>query len=108
MTVQEWLESTVVEGRWGYQEPRPAARCKDGFTVSIQASSFHYCTPRINGKQQYTAVELGFPSAYSRLLTPYKEGNESQKKSIFPWTPIAVIEKVVRLHGGILGGVTYE
>ena len=46
--------------------------CKDGFTLSIQASEFHYCYPKMNGKDTiYTSVEVGMPSDYEPLLKAY-------------------------------------
>jgi len=39
--------------------------CQDGFSMSIQASRLHYCSPReslINGN--YDSVEIGFPNEY--------------------------------------------
>ena len=45
------------------QEPHKGITCGDGFNISIQASSNHYCEPRIDGIDiLYTSVELGFPS----------------------------------------------
>ena len=38
------------------------AICKDGFSLSVQADSMTYCSPRVNDAYEYTAVEVGFPS----------------------------------------------
>ena len=42
---------------------RRAITCKDGATVSIQASAGHYCAPREDGLASYYKVEAGYPSA---------------------------------------------
>ena len=55
---------------------RPAIRglikCKDGFTMSVQASSDHACTPRDN-TGPYAAVEIGYPSELEPLLMPFRD-----------------------------------
>ena len=53
MTVNEYLSKTYKEGNlltYGettriYIDVRPKVVCADGFSVSIQASFSHYCTP---------------------------------------------------------------
>ena len=62
--INEYLKRTrsVETGRDGFEREGLRTRliCKDGFSVSVQASEFHYCRPRINGADEYEAVELGF------------------------------------------------
>ena len=36
--------------------------CADGFSMSVQASETHYCSPREDGAEKYTAVEVGYPN----------------------------------------------
>ena len=76
---------------------RSRVQCKDGFSLSIQASRFHYCVPRrtlANGC--YTHVGAGFVSEYEELLEEYREG------TIYPYVPIEVMDKVLDKHGGLL------
>jgi hypothetical protein len=53
-------------------EFKPIAKkheCKDGATLSIQASKSHYCTPRDN-KGPYSSIEVGFiqnPGLYMEM-----------------------------------------
>ena len=42
--------------------------CADGFSMSVQASETHYCSPRETGAERYTAVEIGYPSDGEPLL----------------------------------------
>ena len=35
--------------------------CADGFTMSVQASEYHYSTPRRTDAESYTEVEVGYP-----------------------------------------------
>ena len=42
--------------------------CADGFSMSVQASETHYCSPREDGAEKYTAVEVGYPNPPEPLL----------------------------------------
>jgi len=80
--------------------------CKDGTTLSVQASSFHYCSPK-NDEGPYTCVEVGFPSsAPSGKLKEYGDGSglgqESEVYGYVPWD--AVYEFIFEEHGGIVDG----
>ena len=46
--------------------------CADGFTMSVQASEFSYCSPRENSALKYNEVEVGFPST-ARHQTGYRK-----------------------------------
>lgn len=79
-------------GMFSMQEVRPAIRCADGESVSIQASKHHYCTPREDGELDYIAIEAGFPSC-----TP----PESWKKYAEEWEQLTFIEFLRALWRGI-------
>ena len=68
MTVKDWLAKPVRMRELGIQEKRPRLYCNDGYSVSVQASAFHYCSPRLNGLQDYKSVELGYPSEEDELI----------------------------------------
>jgi len=72
--------------------------CNDGFNISVQASNGHYCSPRIN-TDKYLSVELGFPS--EEEILEYAETKENPTQTVYGWTPIEVIEEVIKKHGGI-------
>ncbi len=78
--------------------------CADGFSMSVQASSFNYCEPRVDNAQVYTEAEVGFPSAYESLLAPYAEDSENYTKTVYGWVPAQVIIDVCAKHGGIVAG----
>ena len=68
--IQEFLrQTTKVEclEDYTYQSLRPQIYCKDGEHVSIQASRTHYCSPRIDGSNNYYDIEAGFPSVIPPL-----------------------------------------
>jgi hypothetical protein len=85
--------------------------CKDGFKVSIQASSFHYCTPRLDDEDTlYTHVELGYPSERDSLIDEYIEDLSQEMedikwtKSVYGWVPATVVSWLIAKHGGWVGG----
>ena len=78
--------------------------CADGFDLSVQASEFHYCSPRDNDGP-YTAVEVGFPSAEEELLLPHMESaGGDPTENVYPWTPVGVVYAVIEKHGGMVSG----
>jgi hypothetical protein len=80
---------------------RPAIECKDGFKMSVQASSGHYCHPRKDGLPQYSEVEVGYPNRKEELLRPYQETDDDPTGCIYPYVPMHIIDEVVRIHGGL-------
>lgn len=81
----------------------PRAVCADGFSISIQASRFHYCIPKIAGASEYDSMELGYPSERDILLDPYMELlGSSTWQGVYPYVPYEIVEKLVEKHGGIV------
>lgn len=86
----------------------PLIKCADGFTMSVQAREFSYCTPRRNAGP-HTHMEGGFPS--SPPLDPelldmreniYEDGDPCE--TVYPYVPREVFEREFELHGGIVEG----
>lgn len=112
MTVREFMKRFYVESRLDQIIPgaarkenyvkRPRAVCKDGFSISIQASCFHCCTPRISGGDiDYENVELGFPSEPDELIFNHAE-DADHTNTVYPYVPIDVVEELMKKHGGII------
>ena len=97
MTVKEWLARPIKMRAIGVQELRPRLYCYDGYSISVQASEYHYCSPRLNGLQDYQSVELGFPSKEDELINEYAEDNPGCLNTVYGYVPIKIVEK----HGGI-------
>lgn len=128
--LNNWLKETVDIDDFGtlniYQKVRPRIVCQDGYSVSVQASEYCYCTPRytqfhakdgwhsINGNYwmvgnqkhiktdewvPYEAVELGYPSEEDELINDYAEG-PYYTDTVYPYTPVEVVEKLIEKHGG--------
>ena len=78
--------------------------CADGFSMSVQASSFNYCEPRINNAKAYTAVEVGFPNSYESILAPFAEDIEDYTGTVYGFVPSQLIVDVCAKHGGVVAG----
>lgn len=80
--------------------PAAALVCKDGFSVSVQASATHYCTPRDN-VGPYTEFELGFPSEASALIQEYAEDAENPTGTVYGHVPLKTVLALLASHGGV-------
>ena len=78
--------------------------CKDGFSMSVQANEWAYCTPRMSYAGWYTEVEVGYPTEREELLMPYVEDDTAPTDTVYPWTPTHVVARVLEKHGGIVSG----
>ena len=80
--------------------------CTDGFTMSVQASLYHYCTPRINDAEVYARLEVGFPSTEEELLIPYIDDfdDPDPTEAVYGWVPCRIIWEVIEKHGGLISG----
>lgn len=106
MTVKDWLKKpvrvhTCSDGLHEVQENRPRLYCNDGYSISVQASSFHYCEPRLNGIQDYESVELGYPSEEDELINEYAEDDLDYTETVYGYVPIEIVEELINKHGGI-------
>lgn len=106
MTVKDWLAKSIetnayYDGIGEIQANRPRLYCNDGYSISVQASAFHYCSPRLNGLQDYKSVELGYPSAEDELINEYAENAIDYTDTVYGYVPIEVVEKLIEKHGGI-------
>ena len=98
------------------ESPKPARAavvCKDGFTMSVQASAYHYCTPRIHDAEGYLEVEIGYPRQREPLIDEYVEGfglwvdkddDYEFTNAVYPYVPAEVVLEVIMKHGGMIGG----
>ena len=94
-----WKEKAKLSGDF-IECPRVV--CADGFSMSVQASRFHYCTPRVSDMScPYTTWEIGFPSKREELILSYAENKRAPKQTVYGGVPTVVINRVIRKHGGI-------
>lgn len=78
----------------------PRIHCMDGTTLSVQASEFTYCSPRLN-YGPWSQVEVGFPSKHLPLLDPYQDGDGDPTDSVYGYVPIEIVEACIEACGGI-------
>ena len=74
--------------------------CADGYEVSIQASSGHYCCPREDRAWPYSRFELGFPTAADEELKTCAEDPETLTATVYGFVPVSNILMVIAKHGG--------
>ncbi len=79
------------------------ANFKSGFSISIQANSRNYCTPR-SDTGPYTAVELGFPTAPEPLIIGYAEDPDNPTETVYGYVPAGIVKALIIKHGGIESG----
>ena len=77
----------------------------DGTVVSVQASAFHYCTPRENAAPAYTHVEVASFGNPLPELAEYSEGLADPGDPIavwvYPYTPAEKVEGLIASRGGL-------
>ncbi len=77
---------------------------KDGESLSVQASKYHYCTPR-EDRGPYMAVEVGFPSVEPpETWREYFDGdweNQDRTGSVYGYVPIDLVIDFINAHGGV-------
>ena len=73
--------------------------CADGTTLSVQASTIHYCSPR-NDQGPWDSVEVGFvTNPKGGQYTP-KGWKQYGGPDVFGRVPIATVNKFIRARGG--------
>lgn len=101
--INEFLKNNVneIETPLGvYLRPTRRLFCKDGFSISVQASEFTYCSPRKDKAWPYSEVELGFPSEEDPLIESFAEDPDTIE-TVFPFVPIEIVNSLIEKHGGI-------
>ena len=79
-------------------------QCADGFSLSIQASRFHYCTPR-DDEGPHSEVEVGFirdaddkPAAPPETWREFADGDFPN--DVYGYVPMWLVESFIAEHGG--------
>lgn len=81
------------------RDPCARIKCADGFSVSAQANTTAYCTPR-DLAGPYTHVELGYPSLGDELITAWAENPETLTDTVYPQVPVETVLELISKHGG--------
>lgn len=75
--------------------------CNDGFSMSVQASRYHYCSPREDNAFPYSTFEIGFPSKRIPEANEYAEEPKRHTKTVFGRVPLKVVLQIIKKHGGL-------
>jgi hypothetical protein len=91
------------------KEKNPVIKCKDGFTISVQADDGAYCSPREDyPRTPYTKVECGYPSSkpVTKELCKFAElcGTDDYCETVYGYVPVEVVQAELDAHGGIVEG----
>lgn len=78
--------------------------CADGFKMSVQASEYNYCDPRISRAERYFSVEVGFPSEREALLMEWAEDSDRPTETVYGYVPSERVGLVIAKHGGMIAG----
>lgn len=109
-----WFKNEPVESyiERGESLPGNKIKCADGFTLSVIAGGYTYCSPRPGWPDNevsedyagpYTEVEVGFPSARPEpwdKWSEYVEDSERPTDTVYGWVPVGMVRDLIELHGG--------
>lgn len=95
--IQKWLRQTKD---YANKIKRPDLVCNDGFSMSVQASTFTFCEPLSDVANSYSKVYVSSPSEAEPLLEPYGVENKSGT-IIYRYVPVEIVDKIITNHGGI-------
>jgi hypothetical protein len=97
-TFDEMLANEILEGK--REKVAKHIICADGTTISVQASSTHYCTPR-EDQTPWSAVECGYPSVIPPdTWMEYAEEWDSPTGTVYGYVPVELVREFIADHGG--------
>jgi len=101
--IEKFIKATTGDATTYSGVLRPRIYCIDGDSVSIQANSGAYCTPRVSGAAHYYEVEAGFPSSVPPVTwEEYAEDwGEDGTETVYGYMPVEVAQDYLDEHGGI-------
>jgi hypothetical protein len=89
---------------WYHPQVFNRLTCPDGFSISVQGSSFNYSYPRDN-LGPYSEVELGFPKRVTKYdrdyLAPFGEYLDHDTRIedlVFPYVTVDIIRELLFWH----------
>lgn len=77
----------------------PPVRCKDGTTLSVQASKGHYCTPK-SDVGPYESKEVAYLEDKDGKAIEAPEDWGMGSDGVYGWVPCDKIEAFIAAHGG--------
>lgn len=102
----QWMQESIPAGYVDKFQQSPRLILANGVSLSIQASEYHYCTPRETlPYSQYTEFEVGFPSEEIEALMPHCDDCENPTETVYGYVPIEVLDAYIASVGGVTGYV---
>jgi len=98
MTLEQFVKETFKE-KHGHCF-RPRIYCNDGFNMSVQGSSGHYCEPR-KTQNWYSKMEIGYPTREEISILKYAENKDNPTDTVYGYVPCDIIQEIIDNHGGI-------
>lgn len=103
-TVKEYIIDSRAESSDRFFIVPPVV-CRDGFHMSVQHSSYHYCHPQFDFAErkglEFVSYEVGYPSEKVDILMPFAENPEQPTSTVYAYVPAQIVEQVVEMHGGL-------
>jgi purine nucleoside permease len=99
--------ATLVRRTEHYPHNAKHVVCANGLSLSLQASSRHYCTPQEADQDLYEDLEVGKVSqrldALKRYVCPTasESFDRDYATACYPYTPVATLVAVINDAGGL-------
>lgn len=77
---------------------------RDGTRLSVQASGGHYCSPRKDEAEWYSAVEVGADKPTHAFAKWADGSNGAGGTYVYAWVPAHVVLNYIEAHGGVRRG----
>ena len=104
ITLKEFFKITYsATGQYDFDnfKLRPYIFCCDGFGLSVQGSAHHHSTPK-RSELWYATLEVGCLSEREVALDRFAEEQPiNLEKTIYPYVPVGIINRVIEKHDGI-------
>ena len=84
----------------------------NGERISVQASKLHYCTPRVDGAEYYTSVQVGNIDhiELSEEWVEYQDNvSEDWEPSfaVYGFVPVSLVWNMIQSKGGLIESQNY-
>lgn len=93
------------------QPTRKRLTLNDGTTLSVQAGTFHYCSPREDDAVAYSHLEIGFvepasavPDSWAEWVEGGGDDDNWKQDAVFCYVPARVVFDFMLEHGGPANG----
>ena len=73
---------------------------KDGFNVSVDASKYHYCSPK-DSHGPWNKVEVKYPFKPYLPLRLYADDKKNLTATVYRYVPLDIVCNMLNEHGGI-------